>query len=137
MKSIPKSDHLIEISMNFLLWYKAGQRNAQPLEPLHIFLTGNVGCGKSFIMKVLYQSSTKVLSYGNVVSLDKPKVLLMTPTGVPEINLDGTTIHAALNMSGIFLLVYSVNLKKNTGETRKNVFNLTSKALFVLEIIRS
>ena len=98
MKTIPKSDHLIEIWMNFLSWYKAGQRNAQPLEPLHIFLTGNVGCGKSFIMKVLYQSSTKVLSYGNVVSLDKPKVLLMTPTGVPEINLDGLTIHAALSI---------------------------------------
>ena len=67
------------------------------MEPLRIFLTGNAGCGKSFLMKVLYQSLTKTLSYGNV-SLDKPKVLLMAPTGVAAINIDGTTIHTALNI---------------------------------------
>ena len=68
---------------------------AQPLETLHIFLAGNAGCGKSFLMKVLYQSLTKILSYG-IVSLDKPKVLLMAPTAVAAINIDGTTIHTAL-----------------------------------------
>ena len=67
------------------------------MEPLHIFLTGNAGCGKSFLMKVLYQSLNKTLSYGNV-SLDKPKVLLIAPTGVAAINIDGTTIHTALNI---------------------------------------
>ena len=36
-------------------------------------------------------------SYGNV-SLDKPKVLLMAPTGVAAINIDGKTIHTALNI---------------------------------------
>ena len=40
---------------------------------------------------------TKTLSYGNI-SLDKPKVLLMAPTGVAAINIDGTTIHTALNI---------------------------------------
>ena len=69
----------------------------QNLEPLYIFLTGNAGCGKSFLMKVLYQSLTKTLSYGNM-SVDKPKVLLMAPTGVAAINIDGTTIHTALNI---------------------------------------
>ena len=72
--------------------------DAQPLAPLHIFLTGNAGCGKSFLMNVLYQSLTKILSYGNV-SLDKPKVLLMTSTGAAAINIDGTTIHIAINRS--------------------------------------
>ena len=69
----------------------------QNLEPLYIFLTGSAECGKSFLMKVLYQSLTKTLSYGNV-SVDKPKVLLMAPTGVAAINIDGTTIHTALNI---------------------------------------
>ena len=72
--------------------------DAQPLAPLHIFLTGHASCGKSFLMNVLYQSLTKILSYGNV-SLDKPKVLLMTSTGAAAINIDGTTIHIALNRS--------------------------------------
>ena len=72
-------------------------QDAQPLEALHIFLASNAGCGKSFLMKVLYQSLTKILSYGNV-SLDKPNILLMAPTGVAAINIDGATIHTALNI---------------------------------------
>ena len=72
-------------------------QDAQLLEPLHIFLTSNAGCGKSFLMKMLYQSLTKILSYGNV-SLDKPNTLLMAPTGVAAMNIDGATIHTVLNM---------------------------------------
>ena len=62
---------------------------------LHIFLTGNAGCGKSFLMKVIYQPLTKTLSYGAVV-IKKPKVLLMAPAGVAAIQVDGTSIHTAL-----------------------------------------
>ena len=39
-------------------------------------------------------------------------------------------------VSTTFLLVCFVCLKESTCETRKNVFNFTSKALFVLEIIK-
>ena len=39
-------------------------------------------------------------------------------------------------VSTTFLLVYFVCLKERTCETRKNVFYFTSKALFVLEIIK-
>ena len=69
----------------------------QNLEPFYIFLTWNAGCGKSFLMKVLYQSLTKTLSYGNV-SVDKPKVLLMVPTVVAAVNINGTRIHTTLNI---------------------------------------
>ena len=48
-------------------------------------------------MKVIYQSLTKTLSYGDVV-IEKPKVLLMAPTGVAAIQVDGTTIHTALGI---------------------------------------
>ena len=61
-------------------------------EQLHILLTSDASCGKSFLMKVMYQSLTKIFSYRNI-SLDKPKVLLMAPTGVAAINIDGTMIH--------------------------------------------
>ena len=67
------------------------------IESLHIFLTGDADCGKSFLMKVIYQALTKTLSYGNS-SVHKPKVLLMASTGVAAINIDGTTIHTALNI---------------------------------------
>ena len=39
-------------------------------------------------------------------------------------------------VSATFLLVCFVCLKKSTCETRKNVFYFTSKALFILEIIK-
>ena len=67
------------------------------VEPLHILLAGGECCGKSFLMKVMYQSLIKIFSYGNV-SLDKRKVLLMAPIGVAAINNDGTTIPTALNI---------------------------------------
>ena len=57
-----------------------------------MFLTSDVGCGKSFLMRVIYQSLTKTLSYGNTL-VDKPKALLMAPTGVAATNIDDTTIH--------------------------------------------
>ena len=48
-------------------------------------------------MKFIYQSLTKTLSYGDVV-IEKPKVLLMTPTGAADIQVDGTTIHTVLGI---------------------------------------
>ena len=39
-------------------------------------------------------------------------------------------------VSATFFLVYFVCLKKSTLEKRKNIFCFTSKALFVLEIIK-
>ena len=39
-------------------------------------------------------------------------------------------------VSATFLLVCFVILKEGTSETRKNVFYFTSKALFILEIIK-
>lgn len=51
------------------------------IKPLHIFLTGDAGCGKSFLMKVIYQALTKTLSYRNSL-VDKPEVFLVAPTSV-------------------------------------------------------
>ena len=67
------------------------------IDPLHIFLTGNAGCGKSFLTKVLYQSLSKTFSYRNS-ELEKAKVLLLAPTGVAAINMGGTTINTGLNI---------------------------------------
>ena len=91
--------------MNFLTWYRVGKEinknkstsDAQLLETLYIFSTGNAGCGKSFLTKVLYQSLTKIFSYGNV-SLAKPKVLLIDLTVVTAKNIDRTTIHTVINL---------------------------------------
>ena len=93
--------------------------DAQPLEPLHIFLKGCASCGELFQMKVLYQSLTKTLSYGNVL-LDKPKVLLMAPTSVASINIGGTTIHTALN---IFINQFGKKLSPLSDKTGSSLRN--------------
>ena len=41
-----------------------------------IFLNGDAGCGKSFLVNFIYQVLTKTLSYGNS-SVDKTEVLLI------------------------------------------------------------
>ena len=48
----------------------------------------------------------------------------------------GDEVECLKAVSATFLLVCCVCLKESTCETRKNVFYFTSKALFVLEIIK-
>ena len=67
------------------------------IETLHIFVTGNAGCGKSFLTKVLYHSLTKTFSYRNP-ELDKPNLLLPAPAGVASVNIDGTTVNTGLGI---------------------------------------
>ena len=67
------------------------------IQPLHLFLTGGAGSGKSHLIKTIYASLSKTLNFG-VCKLDKPKVLLLAPTGVAAINISGTTIHSGLSI---------------------------------------
>ena len=67
------------------------------IPPLRLFITGNAGTGKSFLIKTLYSSVSKTLHF-RTSSVDKPKVLLLAPTGVGAINISGTTIHSGLGI---------------------------------------
>ena len=62
-----------------------------------MFITGNGGCGKSHLIRTIYHSLTKTLS-NRTMSPDKPMVLLLAPTGVAAINIDGTIIHTGLGI---------------------------------------
>ena len=67
------------------------------ISPFYLFLTGGGGCGKSHLLRTVYQSVTKLLLYRSG-DLDKPGVLVLAPTGVAVINTNGTTIHSGLNI---------------------------------------
>ena len=91
-----------DVSDIFHNWSKRSVKNLSSIsqsaiDPLCIFLTGNAGYGKSFLTKILYQSLTKTCSCRNP-ELEKPKVLLLAPTGATAINIDVTTIHPALHI---------------------------------------
>lgn len=67
------------------------------IQPIHIFLTGNGGCGKSHLVQTINNALNKLLSY-NTNNLEKEKLLLLAPTGIAAINIGGSTIHFALKM---------------------------------------
>ncbi|XP_066911767.1 uncharacterized protein [Clytia hemisphaerica] len=69
----------------------------EEIEPLCIFLTAAGGCGKSYLLKCLYDVLNKLLCRKGDTS--KAKILRLAPTGVAAINIDGTTIHTGLGLS--------------------------------------
>jgi len=72
----------------------------QPAEilPLYLFITGGAGTGKSHLIKTIYASISKTLTYKSS-HVDKPTVLLLAPTGVAALNISGTKIHSGLGIN--------------------------------------
>ena len=59
------------------------------IKPLHTFITGDAGCGKSDLIRTIHASMSNTLSYRSAYT-EKTKVLLV-PTCVAAINVSGTT----------------------------------------------
>ena len=72
--------------------------NRQDVAPVHIFLSGSGGTGKSHLVKVIYNSSiSKTLLY-HCKDHEKPRVLLLEPTEISAVNIGGTTVHSGLGI---------------------------------------
>ena len=67
------------------------------VEPVHILRSGSGGTGKSHLVKVIYNAISKTLLYHCKVP-DKPRVLLLGPTGISALNIGGTTTHSGLGI---------------------------------------
>ena len=67
------------------------------IAPFHLFLTGGGGCGKSHLIKTVFQAVSKMFLYHGA-NPEKPRVLLLAPTGVASININGTTLHSAFGL---------------------------------------
>ena len=81
------------------------------MELIHIFLSGSGGKGKSHLVKTIYQAVSKELSYHGG-DPDKPRVLLLGPTGISSVNIGGTTLRSALGIKpGIKLMALSDKAK--------------------------
>ena len=70
----------------------------QNVKLFYVFITGGAGVGKSHMIKTIYMSLSKVLMYKGG-ELDKPRILLLAPTGVAAVNINGTTIRSGLEIN--------------------------------------
>ena len=67
------------------------------VDPLRLFISGGAGVGKSLLMKTICMFLTKTFNLYSG-SPDKPKVLILSPTGVAAFNINGTTINSGLSI---------------------------------------
>ena len=66
-------------------------------EPLHVFVTGGAGTGKSHLIKAIQYESMRLLSPAGSHP-DSICVLLTAPTGIAAYNLQATTIHTTFSI---------------------------------------
>ena len=103
-------------------------KESQNPKPLHLFITGGAGVGKSHLIHTLKMFLEKYFT-DYVGSAEKLKVLLLAPTGVSAININGTTIHSALNIP---INYRSRNLPKLSDNKRFKLRNLLSEIQVVI-----
>ena len=65
------------------------------IEPLYLFITGGGGTGKSHVIRAIYHTVVKTFRHG-LTNPEMIPVLMMAPTGVAAVNIDGTTINTGL-----------------------------------------
>ena len=67
-------------------------------KPIYLFITGGGEVGKSHLIKTIYMSFNKVTMYKGV-DPEKSRILLLAPTGVAEVHINGPTIHVGLQIN--------------------------------------
>ena len=73
------------------------KNNEHDVEAVHIFFSGSRGTVKSHLVKTIYNAKSKSLLY-HCRESDKPRVLLLGPSGILAVNIAGTTIHSGLGI---------------------------------------
>jgi hypothetical protein len=63
-------------------------------DPLHLFVTGGAGTGKSFLITAIYQMAIRILQRSGE-DPDIIHALLTAPTGTAAFNISGITLHSA------------------------------------------
>ena len=67
-------------------------------EPIHVFLTGGAGVGKSVLIQTLYQALDRHLSSTEGDNPEECRIILCAPTGKAAYNIGGSTTHSAFQI---------------------------------------
>ena len=71
-------------------------KEAKPVEPYHVFLSGPGSVGNSHVIKIIHSDRLKLLKLSGLFEPDDVVVLLTAPTGVTAFNINSMTLHSAL-----------------------------------------
>ncbi len=67
-------------------------------EPLHIFITGGAGVGKSMVLRCVYQGLLRLLAKKEGQNPEAPRIIIAAPTGKAAYLVEGNTIHSLLKI---------------------------------------
>ena len=98
------------------------------VEPIHMFITGGAGVGKSHLATTIFQSLNKLMSY-HAGDAEKVKVMMIALTGVAAVNVDGATIHSAM---GIPVGNFRQSIPKLNDKNKSKLRNLLSSLKVIL-----
>jgi ATP-dependent DNA helicase PIF1 len=93
---------------------------SQDLAPTQlIIIQGKAGCGKSTLIKAMTAKLTETLT--------NESFILMAPTGAAALNIEGSTIHATLNIP-----IKQSQFQPLQGEARHEFLNFMAPVRFII-----
>ncbi len=67
-------------------------------QPLHVFITGGAGVGKSMVLRCVYQGLLRLLAKTEGQNPEAPRIIIAAPTGKAAYLVEGNTIHSLLKI---------------------------------------
>ena len=99
--------------------------------PFYLYIGGEAGTGKSFLLKLMIEATNRLTKYSGQ-KLDKPRSLVVAPTGVAAYIINGNTIDSALGILPQARKTYSQNSASKNANLRFLFEDL--KVLFLDEV---
>ncbi|XP_061175927.1 uncharacterized protein LOC133184868 [Saccostrea echinata] len=100
-----------------------GKIAGEKSEPLHLFVTGGAGTGKSHLIKAIHYEASRLLS--RIMSEpDSVSVLLAAFTGTAAFNIGGNTLHHLFSLTKYLPLPYEPLGEQSLSELRVKIGDL-------------
>ena len=97
--------------------------SGQTTDPLHIFVTGGAGTGKSHLIKAVHYEASRILSR-NMTSPESLPGILSAFTGTAAFNIGGNTIHHLFSLPKYMRLPYEPSREQSLSEMRVQLGDL-------------
>ncbi|XP_062576240.1 uncharacterized protein LOC134238134 [Saccostrea cucullata] len=114
-----KQKDVFYLVRNWCLAKKFGEK----VDPLHIFITGGAGTGKSHVVKAIHYEASRLFA-PILSSPDSVPVLLTAFTGTAAFNIGGSTLHHTFSLTKYLPLPYQPLKEQSLSELRVQLRDL-------------